>query len=69
MPSPDWYVYYRISGYDAQFKAGPYSEEELEYHRMDISLYAGVYDVQVRQEITPENPPPTVWERILKPSL
>lgn len=41
-------VKYKVNGYPAQlFYAGPYSEEEVQFHKDDIAGYEGVHSVEV----------------------
>lgn len=47
-------VKYRITGYEQEFKAGPYSEAEVQYQRDDIAGFEGVqYAIIVPVTLSP----------------
>ena len=50
----NWYVTYKVKGFDKEFESGPYSVSDLPYHRNDISGFEGVYDVNILQKDSKE---------------
>lgn len=45
-----YFVTYKITGFEGEKKAGPYTAEEVSYQKFDISGYEGVYDVDIISE-------------------
>lgn len=45
-------VKYRVSGFEQEFEAGPYSAEEVNLQLFDIAGYEGVFGARI--ELDPE---------------
>ena len=45
-------IIYKIRGYKGEFSAGPYSLDDVKYHKIDIETFAGIYDVHVMPVIS-----------------